>query len=148
MRACWALAAPTGGAGSSGGSRARSEPGCGAGVLGWQHKRAWAAEALGRSGSGDWAAGSERAVAGKGEGGVGRATGLGKECGRGLAEALAWARGRKRSWARRKGWVGPSAGKGEGVGLGPFVGFLGRVKGLGFLWVFPFLFLFTLSFQI
>ena len=52
--------------------RARSEPGCGAGVLGWQRKRAWAAEALGRSGSGDWAAGSERAVAGKGEGGVGR----------------------------------------------------------------------------
>ena len=41
-------------------------------MLGWQRKRAWAAEALGRSGSGDWAAGSERAVAGKGEGGVGR----------------------------------------------------------------------------
>ena len=58
MRACWALAAPTGGAGSSGGSRARSEPGCGAGVLGWQRKRAWAAEALGRSGKrgkGKWA---------------------------------------------------------------------------------------------
>ena len=36
--------------------RARSEPGCGAGVLGWQRKRAWAAEALGRSGSG-WARG-------------------------------------------------------------------------------------------
>ena len=72
MRACWALAAPTGGAGGSGGSRARSGPVCGAGVLGWQRKRAWAAEALGRSGSGDWAAGSERAVAGKGEGGVGR----------------------------------------------------------------------------
>ena len=54
MRACWALAAPTGGAGGSGGSRAWSEPGCGAGVLGWQRKRAWAAEALGRSGSG-WA---------------------------------------------------------------------------------------------
>ena len=44
------------------------------------------------------------------------------------------------------GLLGRVSGMGHGkrvVGLG-----LGWVKGLGFLWVFPFLFLFTLSFQI
>ena len=82
MRACWALAAPTGGAGGSGGSRARSEPGCGAGVLGWQRKRAWAAEALGRSGSG-WARGKgngPRIQAGRPKRGKGRGSWVGPGC--------------------------------------------------------------------
>ena len=83
------------------------------------------------------------------------------ECGAG-ERADRWTRGAGRHaraegvcWAGRAEWVsGPRKGESgriagwARVGKGEALGRAGFQAGLGFLWVFPFLFLFTLSFQI